>query len=350
MSKPQTVSSLFEASFLRRSCFLSSRLSHYRQFSSSSIWRQQQQQKLQIQPQPQLQPRKLNIPPAIEQNPVALSKSEVKEFTPKPLKRPLGLPYPPEEGQNTGIDKRSLRQRGGDLVDKDKYQQRQSELIKEYSKPYYREWHRMNYHSGKVFLCNPRLFKEDFSLYFPNLFGRTLSRSKPMQNTTPVLRGKISLVRVFASLWAESQTVTFIGEKENPELQQIIADAGSMMQKVDINNEDNWLKALLVRIFMGSMRRKMPTEQHERYFLVRKGFTNYLKDQIGMLNGKVGYVYLLDENCRIRWAGSSIAGPEELNSLNRGLQKLISERRSGQATSMPKVVSDSEIEKAAQSA
>ncbi|EGE00222.1 hypothetical protein TESG_07538 [Trichophyton tonsurans CBS 112818] len=343
MGRHQAVSSLFEISLLRRGCYSTKSLSSYRQFSSSNQWRQQQTQR-----QPQPQPRQLNIPPAIEQNPVALNKHEVKQFTPKPLKRPLGLPYAPEEGQNTGVDTRTLRQRGGDLVDKEKYQQRQSELIKEYSKPYYREWHRMNYHSGKVFICNPRLFKEDFSLYFPNLFGRTLLRSNPMQHTTPVLRGKISLVRVFASLWAESQTVTFVGEKENPELQKIIADAGPLVQKVDINNEDNRLKALLVRLFMGSMRRKMPSEQHGRYFLVRKGFTNYLKDQIGMLNGKVGYVYLLDENCKIRWAGSSIAGAEELESLNRGLQKLVSEKRASQE--MPRIISATEIQKAAQTA
>ncbi|EFE29838.1 F1F0 ATP synthase assembly protein Atp10, putative [Trichophyton benhamiae CBS 112371] len=338
MGRHQAVSSLFEIGLLRRGCYSTKSLSSYRRFSSSNQWRQQQ-----TQPQRPPQSRQLNIPPAIEQNPVALNKHEVKQFTPKPLKRPLGLQYAPEEGQNTGVDTRTLRQRGGDLVDKEKYQQRQSEL-----KPYYREWHRMNYHSGKVFICNPRLFKEDFSLYFPNLFGRTLLRSNPMQHTTPVLRGKISLVRVFASLWAESQTVTFVGEKENPELQKIIADAGPLVQKVDINNEDNWLKALLVRLFMGSMRRKMPSEQHGRYFLVRKGFTNYLKDQIGMLNGKVGYVYLLDENCKIRWAGSSIAGPEELESLNRGLQKLVSDKRASQE--MPRIISATEIQKAAQTA
>lgn len=35
----------------------------------------------------------------------------VEEFTPVPLSRPIGMAYPPEEGQNTGIDERTWNQR-----------------------------------------------------------------------------------------------------------------------------------------------------------------------------------------------------------------------------------------------
>ncbi|KAK2742593.1 Mitochondrial ATPase complex subunit atp10 [Myotisia sp. PD_48] len=267
--------------------------------------------------------------PSIEENPVKLSKKDVQHFVPKPLKRPLGLIYPPEAGQNTGIkiDTRSLRQRGRDMVDVDKHMEKQNYLIQEYSKPYFREWHRLNYHEGKIFLCNPRLFRRDKALFFPNLYGRTLSRSTPMQNTTPVLRGKVSLVRIFSSLWAENQTLSFIGQKQNPELHRILDEGGSVVQKIDINIEDNWIKAWLIRMFMWRMRRKLPIEQHDRYFMVRKGFSSQLHEQIGMFNAKVGHVYLLDDTCKIRWAGSSSALPDELVSLNNGLQKLISEKK-----------------------
>ena len=46
-----------------------------------------------------------------------------------------------------------------------------------------------------------------------------------------------------------------------------------------------------------------------------------------MMNSKVGYVYLLDENCRIRWAGSGPAEEHELEALNNGVRKLLQERR-----------------------
>lgn len=135
------------------------------------------------------------------------------------------------------------------------------------------------------------------------------------------------MVSIFSSLWAERQTASFVGMKENPSLHRIIQESNGIAQRVEINAEDNWLKALLIRIFMGSMRRKLPETQHGKYFLVTKGLTDCLKEQIGILNGKVGYVYLLDSNCRIRWAGSSIAASNEMESLNNGLRRLIEENR-----------------------
>lgn len=56
------------------------------------------------------------------------SGKRVAEFTPKPLPRPIGLPYPPQAGENTGIDRRTLRQRRDDFVDWDKHLERRREL------------------------------------------------------------------------------------------------------------------------------------------------------------------------------------------------------------------------------
>ncbi|KKZ65638.1 hypothetical protein EMCG_08546 [[Emmonsia] crescens] len=255
-------------------------------------------------------------------------KGPKEEFTPKPLSRPLGLPYPPQAGQNTGIDNRTLRQRRDDFVDYEKHIDRRKELARQAAKPYFREWTNMRYNKGKTFISNTRLFKADKALYFPNIYGRTLSPTTPMQNTTPILRGKVSVVSIFSSLWAERQVASFVSPLKNPMLHQILQDAPKAAQRVEINFEDNALKAWLIRMFMWRMRRKMPQEQHDRYFLVRqKGLTHSLREQIGMMNSKVGYVYLLDQECRIRWAGSSIAEEGELESLNNGLRKLVDERR-----------------------
>lgn len=118
----------------------------------------------------------------------------------------------------------------------------------------------------------------------------------------------------------------------NPTLDELIKGSGSIAQRVELNVEQNWLKSWLVRLFMGSMRKKYPQEQHGRYFLVTKGVTRTLQEQIGMMNGMVGYVYLLDEACRIRWAGSSVARPEEQTALNNGLRKLIEQKKLGTAS------------------
>ena len=72
-----------------------------------------------------------NEPPppssVLEDAPKSYGKA-VKEFTPKPLNRPIGYPNPPRAGQNTGIDNRSWSQRRADFVNYDKHIARRKEL------------------------------------------------------------------------------------------------------------------------------------------------------------------------------------------------------------------------------
>ena len=52
-----------------------------------------------------------------------------------------------------------------------------------------------------------------------------------------------------------------------------------------------------------------------------------MKEAVGLLNDKGGYVYLVDHECRIRWAGSAIAEDAEKESMVRGLVRLVREAR-----------------------
>lgn len=198
---------------------------------------------------------------------------------------------------------------------------------KQVAKPYFREWSNLRFAEGKTFVSNRRLFKADRALFFPNMRGVTLASPKDPQDTTTQLRGSISVVSLFSSLWAETQVTTFTGPKQNPGLVEAIAEGGRFVQRVDINLEENRMKAFLVKTFMWRMRQKLAKEQHSRYFLVQKGFVQALKETIGMMNSKVGYVYLVDSECRIRWAGSGPANAAELEGLNAGVRKLVEEKK-----------------------
>lgn len=198
------------------------------------------------------------------------------------------------------------------------------------SRPYFRDWSNLGMHKGKTFIAPPRLFRGDLSLYFPNLFGQTLSKTdrKP-RDTTPVLEGKASVVSIFSSVWAENQANSFVSKEANPALDEVLMASGGQAQLVRINVEENALKAFLIRLFIGSLRRRVGKANWDRYFVVRRGISDEIRESIGLLNSKVGYTYLVDGDCRIRWAGSGLAEPEEREGLVKGVQRLLSESGKG---------------------
>ena len=183
----------------------------------------------------------------------------------------------------------------------------------------------MRFHEGKSFLSNPKLFRADRALYFPNLQGRTLVSPRKFTDTTPSLLNKISLIRLYSGAWAENQTSSFWND--NPDLDATLEDGKGVAQRVDVNLEDNVMRNTMIRMFMPLVRRKLPKDMHERYFVVRRGFAEDLRDDIGFLNSKVGYIYLLDWDCKIRWAGSGPAADDEKEGLVKGMRKLLEDWR-----------------------
>lgn len=194
------------------------------------------------------------------------------------------------------------------------------------SRPYFRDWNNLQFHEGKSFIAPPRLFKAELSLFFPNLYGQTLLKTdKEPRDTTPLLTGKASVISIFSSQWAERQAASFVSKEANPALHDVVSRSGDLAQFVNINVEPNSGKAWLIRMFMGSLRKQFAEKDWDKYFLVRRGITDNIRESIGLLNSKVGYTYVVDHHCRIRWAGSGTAHPLECEGLAKGLERVVEE-------------------------
>ncbi|KAL9090861.1 MAG: hypothetical protein Q9165_005069 [Trypethelium subeluteriae] len=252
-----------------------------------------------------------------------------EDQNPHLLGRPIGMPFPPSPGENSGQDTRPMRERLATILSREQNQQRRSELRQAmFQKPYFRDWSNMKWHEGKTFRSNPRLFRRDRGMWFPNFVGETLvPGSSGEESTTEVMRGKVSVVCVYSSEWAYQQVDSFVGKKQNPGVREVLEANGNLAQRVDINVEESAARYWILRPFFARLRKERRSEDYGKYFVVRKGITDQIRESIGSLNSKVGYVYLVDGDCKIRWAGSGPSWPEEREGFVKGLQKMILEAR-----------------------
>jgi ATPase complex subunit ATP10 len=95
-----------------------------------------------------------------------------------------------------------------------------------------------------------------------------------------------------------------------------------LYQLVQINLQENLLKSFLVSLFSYSLRSNIPKRLHSTY-LVSSQNMEYMKEAMGMVNTRVGYVYLVDDNLKIRWGACADAMEEETLALENCTGELL---------------------------
>jgi ATPase complex subunit ATP10 len=99
-----------------------------------------------------------------------------------------------------------------------------------------------------------------------------------------------------------------------------------------INLQENALKSMLVSLFLSSLRRAVPPSLHRTYLISSQNMEKE-RESLGMVNKHVGYVYLVDRNLKVRWAGCGKAAPGEADSLAKCTQVLL--KRSSDSIAKP---------------
>ncbi|EPQ52136.1 hypothetical protein GLOTRDRAFT_140565 [Gloeophyllum trabeum ATCC 11539] len=227
------------------------------------------------------------------------------------LQRPLGVKERPSTFVKTWGEKQM------ELIDPEKRRAQRDHLIKEVGKGYFADLNRTRKFGGKTWIAPPTAIREDKALYFPDIAGTPLDKNTKV-HTTDLLRGKISVVGILTTQISDEHIRYFVQSTNaaflNPQYPRY--------QHVLINLQENVLKSMLVSIFLSSIRRSVPPEMHSRYLASSQNM-EFVREDMGMVNKHIGYVYLVDENLKIRWAGCGDAKAEESEALLRCTKVLL---------------------------
>jgi len=188
-------------------------------------------------------------------------------------------------------------------------------LVKQATQGYFNDFNRLGDLQGKTWLSPKALIKKERALYFPDIAGTRLDSRLPVR-TTDLCSGKISIVALMTTQAADEHVASFAGRSE-----KLYRDRPNF-QYVQINIQENPLKSFLVSLFLSSLRRTIPKHLHPTYIVSHQNM-ELLRDDIGMVNKHTGYVYLVDEDLKVRWAGCAMPRPEEEDALMRCTEVLL---------------------------
>ncbi|KAF1806262.1 ATP10 protein-domain-containing protein [Mucor lusitanicus] len=220
----------------------------------------------------------------------------------------LGVSEPPVVDHNNWLQRKKQKLR--DFVDYEKafaaHAAERRYLVEEATKSYFADVHEMRQHGGKMYFASSQLVKPEKAGYMPNFEAQDLSRQKI--NTTEKLVGKTTLMTFVYAKFGEPHVNTFI----KPFLEKYKDQKD--IQVVEVNVQENMLKQLLLKAFVPSIRKNLPAERKENYCLILKDISRTRKC-LDMTNQYVGYAFLVDENCKIRWTAHGEATAEEVGNM-----------------------------------
>jgi len=210
--------------------------------------------------------------------------------------------------------------------------------VKEATKGYFHDLNATRKYGGKTWIAPSKMIREEVrfksrnlcfvnnvrqaALYFPNIIGKSLDNGVKTHSTN-LCAGKVSVVSMLSTKISELQTASLV----DPTNDLFISNPSYRF--VQVNLQENLLKSLLVSMFLASIRKTVPPHLQPTY-LVSNQNMEYVREALGMVNKHIGYVYLLDERLRVRWAACGDAKPEETEALRTSVGVLLNRLHKGE--------------------
>ncbi|ODV58985.1 Atp10p ASCRUDRAFT_27776, partial [Ascoidea rubescens DSM 1968] len=266
------------------------------------------------------------------------SLKSIKDSTPGQFKvlavdKPIGQIKAPKIEENKKLENLTVNQ----FFDKDKKKLEREDIMKEIKNSEIYDLHVFRKTNGKIFKSPISYFKREKALYFPNIYGESLSNQDVC--TTSLLKGQISIVRVYSSVIGDEVTQTyfrFINENENSKndtflnkstYETVFKNEYPNCQIVDLSIYNSALKKLLINLINKRIIKKsLPEERWNKYLLVnKKNFTTAIAADLWLKNFVTGYIYLVDDECKIRYACCGNPSDGEYKSLWKAVKGLENE-------------------------
>ena len=227
--------------------------------------------------------------------------SKRREHVVKQLIKPIGLLQPPNS--KVAYSKgNSFR----DLFDEEKTRRRTEELALEMSKSGMYDVYTFRKTNGKLFISPKSYWREDKSLYFPHIVGRSLKKGESKQiSIEDKMRGKLNVVRMFSNDIGEQLSSQFFNDIYTLESLSNTSNAESNTQLIEISWVESGIRSLITKLSFPKLRSNISEQRQRNYFFAYKDQLPFMiRDQLNISNSLTGYVLLVDQTLKIRWMAS----------------------------------------------
>ena len=186
---------------------------------------------------------------------------------------------------------------------------------------------------GRLFEAPISFFRKDRALYFPNFRVKSLE-GKRMDLLDALDKAKLTILRVYSTDAGFEMTNDYFKIKDSEDTYmsstgiKVFSQEYPEAQIVELVLSENASKHFIhTFVTPGKLLQQRPKEQHDKYLIARRDsvLTRDDREKLLMTNAYSGYIYLIDQSYKRRWAGSGWPTAAEVDGLWKAVKGILKE-------------------------